>query len=680
MKIRAINATWFIATAISAAACVGGGGGGGLLPGADGGDAPDGFSPFGRGDAGDAGETDGGTDEPDAFVPDAEPVAMPCQTPEDCASPLTCVAMLCVLPVAGDGTCASPIDVSESGVFGGRNDEAASSHVGRCAGDGAELVHRLSVDEAKTVRLSTEGSMYDTVLYVRTACETADSEIACNDDAVAATSELWLEAEPDVDYFVFVDGFDPMAVGEYVLDVDIGASLPPAPCETPIRGEVGVVTGRVTGPSRTAGTCGGEGGAERAVEFTAPVTDTFQFDASGSTFEPVLYSRRLCAAPGAETMCSGGSLVLDLEQGQTVHVFVDAVRGAGEWTLQITALGSPCLNEVYAETHREECGLGEIDCDDPEVREAHPVACSVADTCETADCLEARSEDLVCGRFRGAMSPTPAPAFQAGVGGACDPGRMSDTARVDAVDVVNMGRWLAGLRPVTEAVGLRAGAQECAMIMASNGNLSHEPPPDWTCWTQAGAQAASESNIGIRGAGAPVPESTLGFYRDGGANNLDRVGHRRWFQDPGLRTVGFGLYETAGGGGWQGICANVIGGASDDQWIGPPFVGYPSPGFFPREMLVRGDEFLPWSVSIPASFRDTFPATERLDIRVTRLDDGSDVPLGHVNASGDWIGSSHAAVFVPQWQGRPGRYRVAVSAPPAIDVVYETEIVSCGGL
>jgi len=76
---------------------------------------------------------------------------------------------------------------------------------------------------------STEGSRFDTVLYVRAdACEDVAAEIACNDVgdfSAGLQSSLDVPLQADATYYVFIDGADADSDGPYVLTVSDG------PCE-----------------------------------------------------------------------------------------------------------------------------------------------------------------------------------------------------------------------------------------------------------------------------------------------------------------------------------------------------------------------------------------------------------------------------------------------------------------
>ena len=99
-----------------------------------------------------------------------------------------------------------------------------STASGNCrTASGPEAIYRLQVLGGGPVCLTTEGSDFDTVLYVRTDCADAATEVACNDDnGMGLRSTVELDAEAGVTYFVFVDGYS-LGQGEYILTVSEGA-------------------------------------------------------------------------------------------------------------------------------------------------------------------------------------------------------------------------------------------------------------------------------------------------------------------------------------------------------------------------------------------------------------------------------------------------------------------------
>ncbi len=134
----------------------------------------------------------------------------------DCAADPACPT--------GPQLCTSPNLFGAFGSRTGATSTLADNQAGSCAvSDGPETVYSFTATAAGTLCARTFGSSYDTVLYVRTACTDAASEVACNDDATfSQQSQLAFTAVAGQQYFFFVDGFTG-ASGSYALTLSAGA-------------------------------------------------------------------------------------------------------------------------------------------------------------------------------------------------------------------------------------------------------------------------------------------------------------------------------------------------------------------------------------------------------------------------------------------------------------------------
>ena len=110
-------------------------------------------------------------------------------------------------------------------VFDGDNTGAPDLGAGDCAVNhqgGPNTVHGFVAPAAGTYTARIE-AMGDTLLFARSHCALASSEVACNDDAdpdrndrLSGVSVDLDEAEP---VYVFVDGFAGMFEGAYTLTI-----------------------------------------------------------------------------------------------------------------------------------------------------------------------------------------------------------------------------------------------------------------------------------------------------------------------------------------------------------------------------------------------------------------------------------------------------------------------------
>lgn len=136
----------------------------------------------------------------------------------DCAADPACPT--------GPQSCVSPIVITDFGVSTGATSAGTSSAAGSCAdSSGTEAVFAFTAPSTGTVCMRTRGSSFNTLLYARSSCANAASEIICNDNGRNQQSEISLSAVAGQTYFIFVDGVSG-ATGSYVLAVTEGACPP----------------------------------------------------------------------------------------------------------------------------------------------------------------------------------------------------------------------------------------------------------------------------------------------------------------------------------------------------------------------------------------------------------------------------------------------------------------------
>ena len=98
---------------------------------------------------------------------------------------LRALITICQRPQACEPEELTPVNTL--GAYQGSTRGRTSEERGSCGGGGAEAVYTFSIAGDSPLCLSAEGSgdesvSIDPVLYVRTDCGDASSEVACNDD------------------------------------------------------------------------------------------------------------------------------------------------------------------------------------------------------------------------------------------------------------------------------------------------------------------------------------------------------------------------------------------------------------------------------------------------------------------------------------------------------------------
>ena len=174
----------------------------------------------------------------------------------------------------------------------------------------------------------------------------------------------------------------------------------------------------------------------------------------------------------------------------------------------------------------------------------------------------------------------------------CQAGTTSSEFKDAVLIRLNYFRAMAGVPAnVTFSNNFNAMAQEAALIMSANDELSHFPPDSWDCFSFDDSEAASSSNLYLGRSGW---DAVYGYMEDYGESNL-RVGHRRWILYPQTQIMGTGdIPDTT-----QFDAANALW-VIDSNYFEPrfstreEFVAWPPPGNVPFQVV-----FPRWSFSYP---------------------------------------------------------------------------------
>ena len=163
---------------------------------------------------------------------------------------------------------------------------------------------------------------------------------------------------------------------------------------------------------------------------------------------------------------------------------------------------------------------------------------------------------------------------------------------------INWYRAMAGV-PAKVALDAtyNAKAQDAALMMSANNQLSHFPPSNWIYYTANGAEAAANSNLSLGNSGA---DAVRGYMVDNGTNN-SAVGHRRWVLYP--QTLSMGSGDVPGGqfNGSTVSPANALWVFDSNLHQPRPstrdtFVAWPPKGHIPYQNVVGR-----WSFSYPGA-------------------------------------------------------------------------------
>jgi hypothetical protein len=163
----------------------------------------------------------------------------------------------------------------------------------------------------------------------------------------------------------------------------------------------------------------------------------------------------------------------------------------------------------------------------------------------------------------------------------CKAGQVSDAARAATLGQINYFRVMAGLRRVTFDPDLAPVAQRTALMMDANDQLSHDPPDNWACRTDAAARLAGRANLGL-GSSTTGAKAIDRYIQD--ASHL-HAGHRRWLLNPRTAVMAAGSTGAAN--------AVAVTGMPQHSLSVPRWIPWPSAGYFPSPLEPNGK----WSLS-----------------------------------------------------------------------------------
>jgi hypothetical protein len=261
----------------------------------------------------------------------------------------------------------------------------------------------------------------------------------------------------------------------------------------------------------------------------------------------------------------------------------------------------------------------------------------------------------LCMRWNDAHSLTSEGAWN-GSTSSCEAGTLSADVLAKAHELHSLYRTMAGLPPVEMTDQGNQLAQECALLMAANGTISHNPSASWDCYTEEGADTAATSSLSTGGALSSVD----GYMIDPG--NPTTLGHRRWILSNMLASIGFGSAD-----GFSCQYQPAEWGAGGKAWA-----AWPPPGQVPFESFGNA-----WAKVDQTGWSIQSDSINLNSADVTVTEGGMDLPVS-VTALSPGYGSMYALRFNPMgWSTAAGKtYHVAVSGTSTA-IEYDVEVVSC---
>ncbi len=276
------------------------------------------------------------------------------------------------------------------------------------------------------------------------------------------------------------------------------------------------------------------------------------------------------------------------------------------------------------------------------------------------------------------------------------PGKLTTEALQAATARLNLLRRLAGLPAVQADATLNESAQYGAVLL-TNTAFSHTPAqPDGMSreFYEKGYAATSTSNLA---GGVSLTKAVDLFMDDSDANNLDKLGHRRWQLNPQMGKVGFGYaYDdpadnTAAENDDEdplfNYCHYTVEQIFDTsaEAFDYEFIGWPASGSFPND-LFNGKSA--WSITLNEE-KYQKPVPEDLKVTLTAANgaiwtfDGTESysvsNSKYFNVENSAYGVPNCIIFRPDGVDRyQGTYRVTVTGlkdrfGKAVDFSYQVD-------
>lgn len=252
------------------------------------------------------------------------------------------------------------------------------------------------------------------------------------------------------------------------------------------------------------------------------------------------------------------------------------------------------------------------------------------------------------------------------------PGATTPGFQADGINMINYGRYLAGLpSDVTLTATRNVDGQHGAVLLKVIG-FSHTPTPRPPAMDQAfydrGYAATSRSNIGS--GYSDIESFTKACLDDADATNIQKLGHRRWLLNPRMLYTGVGFADNR-------VTTYAIDSSRPAADVNYSYVAWPSSGVFPVEFA---SSRTPWSITLnPAQY--SWDTAVGFAVSMRRLSDGRTWTLNaaDTNPSGEYFtanfngyGINNAFIF------RPDPATISYKAGDQFDITLAGGIYAAG--
>lgn len=185
-------------------------------------------------------------------------------------------------------------------------------------------------------------------------------------------------------------------------------------------------------------------------------------------------------------------------------------------------------------------------------------------------------------------------------------GELSDASRQNALNTLNVMRYIAGLEEVSYDINTEKYAQASSTLMVGIGGITHHPERKSGVSDELynlGSHGASHSNLAT-GYDTLSEAIIYGWMNDGSPNNIASVGHRRWALSPGLEKTSFGIAIAPDTIEYTSMYCIYTGTDLWNSFFGTPSGSGPRVDFLTWPAATMPVEYMygPWSISLNSDY------------------------------------------------------------------------------